>query len=297
MWFENLLRKSRRPSFPPKNIFVGLIGGVGDLVLAAPSVAELKKKFPEASICFGVGPPPFHSAIKNDPHIDRFETPFAYNVWRKRERRAVERKKAEEFDLTLLLDNPDRDWWKAKKHLIDIYAERCGVSLETRRPAMYLSREDEAQGDEVLRRLGIAREDKLIVLAPEARSKKEIKEWPHSHFTRLIETIHKERCVKMVTFVSPSDLREYPGTAVVKDPPIGAAAAVIRRADLFIGLDNGLTHIAGRFDGRIVSVHIGFPAECCGVLSPNATVIAHEPFCRPDSIPVEEVYEKVDGLL
>jgi hypothetical protein len=39
----------------PKSIFIGLIGGVGDLVSAAPSVVALKKKYPSAKISFGVG--------------------------------------------------------------------------------------------------------------------------------------------------------------------------------------------------------------------------------------------------
>ncbi|MBT4259381.1 MAG: hypothetical protein HOD90_05650, partial [Nitrospina sp.] len=38
----------------PKSIFIGLIGGVGDLVLATPSVAALKKRYPSAKINFGV---------------------------------------------------------------------------------------------------------------------------------------------------------------------------------------------------------------------------------------------------
>jgi hypothetical protein len=33
------------------------------------------------------------------------------------------------------------------------------------------------------------------------------------------------------------------------------------------------------------------------VLSDNAVIVAHEPFCRPDSISVEEVFEKVQTIL
>lgn len=294
MFFKNLFAKNKSN---PKTIFIGLIGGVGDLVLAAPSVAALKKKHPAASICFGVGAPPFYPTIKNNPHIDKFETPFFYNVWKKSERSAAARNRRGEYDQVILLDNPDRDWWKQRKHLIDIYAEKCGIVLENRRPVMHLVPEDEALAEDMLRQHGVSKEDKLVVLSPEVRSKKEVKEWPHSHFVRLIERIHSHHCVKIAAFVSPSEDREYPGTITIKDPPIGAASAVIRRADLFIGLDNGLTHIAGSFDGKIVSVHIGFPSECCGVLSPNAVVVEHEPFCRPDSISVEEVYAKVKDFL
>ena len=71
------------PCKNPKSIFMGLVGGVGDLISAAPSVAALKRKYPEARITFGVGGGIFFSTIRNDPNIDRFETPFSYDVWKK----------------------------------------------------------------------------------------------------------------------------------------------------------------------------------------------------------------------
>ena len=67
----------------PSSIFIGLIGGVGDLISAAPSVVALKKKYPDAQLSFGVGDGIFFDTIKNDPNIDHFETPFFYNVWKK----------------------------------------------------------------------------------------------------------------------------------------------------------------------------------------------------------------------
>ena len=66
---------------------------------------------------------------------------------------------------------------------------------------------------------------------------------------------------------------------------------MIKKANFYIGLDNGLTHIASCFDVKMISIHIGFPVECCGPLSPFATTIAHKPFDPPESISVEEVCE------
>lgn len=295
MIFKKLFNK--KPPADPNAIFIGLIGGVGDLVLVAASVAALKKKHPDARICFGVGAPPFYSTIQNNPHVSKFETPFFYNVWKEKERKAVLRDKCREYGQVLLLDNPDREWWKERKHLIDLYAEKCGVTLENRRPAMYLSAEDEAQAEAVFRQYKISRDDKLVVLSPEVRSKREMREWPFPNFLKLIAQINARHCVKIVVFGSEDECRDYPGTIMLRGLPIGPSSAIIRRADLYIGMDSGLTHIAGAFDGRIVSIHIGFPSECSRVLSPNAVVIEHEPFCRPDSISVEEVYSKVKDLL
>ena len=81
------------PCEAPSSIFIGLMGGVGDLISAAPSVVALKKKYPDAQITFGVGDGIFFNTIKNDPNIDHFETPFFYNVWKKRARRKTYREK------------------------------------------------------------------------------------------------------------------------------------------------------------------------------------------------------------
>jgi len=275
----------------PKSIFVGLIGGVGDLIAAAPSVVALKKKYPNAKLTFGVGDGIFYNTIKNDPNIDHFETPFNYNVWKKRGHRKTYREKYKEHDQVFLLDNGNRDWWKPKKHLLDIYADKCGVTLEDRRPLIYLDDKDVKEAQNKLNELGITENDKLLILSPETRSKKEMKEWPHDRFLSLIKKINQNHDFKIITFVSQENPNDYDGTIPLKGYPLGPSSAMIQKADFYIGLDNGLTHIASCFDVKMISIHIGFPVECCGPLSPFATIVAHEPFDPPTSISVDEVYE------
>ena len=275
----------------PKSIFIGLIGGVGDLIAAAPSVAALKEKYPKAKIIFGVGDGIFYNTIKNDPNIYHFETPFSYNVWKKKSHRKAYREKFKEYDLVFLLDNGNRDWWKQKKHLIDIYAEKCGVTLKQRRPIIYLNDKDIQEAQKKLNELGILSTDKFLILSPETRSKKEMKEWPYERFISLIKKIHEDFDFKIITFVSKENPYDYKGTIPLKGFPLGPSSAMIKKANFYLGLDNGLTHIASCFDVKMISIHIGFPVECCGPLSPFATTIAHKPFESPESISVEEVYE------
>ena len=275
----------------PKTIFVGLIGGVGDLLAAAPSVAALKRKYPKAKLTFGVGDGIFFNTIKNDPNIDDFETPFSYNVWKKRGHRKAYREKYKEHDLVFLLDNGNRNWWKAEKHLLDVYAEKCGVTLEQRRPLIYLDDNDIQEAQSKLNALGISKNDKLMILSPETRSKKDVKEWPHDRFISLIEKINKNYDFKIITLVSKENPYDYNGTISLKGYPLGPSSAIIQKTNFYIGLDNGLTHMASCFDVKMISIHIGFPVECCGPISPFATTIAHKPFAPPDSISVDEVYE------
>ena len=275
----------------PNSIFVGLIGGVGDLIFAAPSIAALKRKYPDAKISFGVGGDIFFNTIKNDPNVDHFETPFFYDVWKKRARRKTYRKKYREHDLVFLLDNGTQDWWKPKKHLLDIYAEKCGVSLKERRPVIYLNDSDFEEAQKKLNELGISNNEKFLVLSPETRSKKKMKEWPYDRFLSLIQKIRQNHDFKIVTLVSKDNPYNYDGTISLKGYPLGPSAAMISRANFYLGLDNGLTHIASCFDVKMLSVHIGYPVECAGPLSPFATVVAHKPFDPPESISVDEVYK------
>ena len=275
----------------PKSIFIGLIGGVGDLIATAPSVAALKEKYPKAKIIFGVGDGIFYNTIKNDPNIDSFETPFTYNVWKKRAQRKAYREQYKKHDLVFLLDNGNRDWWKQKKHLLDIYAEKCGVTLKQRRPIIYLDDKDIKEAQKKIKELGISSTDKLLVLSPETRSKKEMKEWPYERFLSLIKKIHENFDFKIITLTSKENPYDFKGTIPLKGFPLGPSSAMIKKANFYIGLDNGLTHIASCFDVKMISIHIGFPVECCGPLSPFAKTIAHKPFDPPESISVEEVYE------
>ena len=281
----------------PNSIFIGLIGGVGDLISAAPSVAALKRKYPDAKINFGVGDGIFFNTIKNDPNIDHFETPFFYDVWKKRARRKTYREKYKEHDLVFLLDNGTQDWWQPRKHLLDIYAEKCGVSLEERRPLIYLNDSDFEEAQKKIYELGISDKNKFLVLSPETRSKKKMKEWPYERFLLLIQKIRENHDFKIITLVSKDNPYNYDGTILLKGYPLGPSAAMISRANFYLGLDNGLTHIASCFDVKMLSIHIGYPVECAGPLSPFAKVVAHKPFDPPESISVDEVYKAFHELI
>jgi len=285
------------PCEAPNSIFIGLIGGVGDLISAAPSVVALKKKYPDAQITFGVGDGIFFNTIKNDPNIDHFETPFFYNVWKKRARRKTYREKYREYDQVFLLDNGTYDWWKPRKHLLDIYAEKCGVSLKERRPIIYLNDNDFKEAKKKLSELEISNNDKFLVLSPETRSKKKMKEWPFDRFLSLIQKIRQNHNFKIVTLVSKENPHSYDGTITLKGYPLGPSAAMISRSNFYLGLDNGLTHIASCFDVKILSIHIGYPVECAGPLSPFAKVVARKPFEPPESISVDEVYKVFQELI
>lgn len=287
----------------PKSIYLGLIAGVGDLVLAAPCIIALKKKYPGVKICFGVGGGIFRDIIANDPNIDEFDSPIFYypptkNIWKILVRKKLFFLKSLKYDLVILLDGPNKKGLDKGQHIIDLYADKSEVTLENRRAIVYLNEEDNAQGDKVIEQAGIKKGEPFVVFSPETRFAKAAKEWPQSNFSELAKRIQNSFAVKIITFVSPSSKKEYLGTITVKNAPtIRAAAAVIGKSCLFLGCDNGLTHIASSFDLDVISVHLGHPKERSQPISPRAKVICNGRIHDPDSISVDQVYAEVEKIL
>ena len=296
-WAELLYSKKT-----PKNIYIGLVGGVGDLVLASPSIIALKKKYPNAKLCFGVGSGIFYEIIANDPNIDQFDCPLFYwpptkNIWKSLVRKKVALVKNLKYDLVVLLDSTDREWWKKGKHIIDVYADRCGVTLKHRRAIVHLNEKDISESENIIQYAGIKKGDPFITISPETRSGGRGKDWLYNSFLELIKRINKRFSVRIITFVSPNSKMKYPGTIVVNNAPtIRSVASVINQSSLHVGLDNGLTHIASAFETKIVCIHIGFPIEVCGVISPNSVIVSNGIFCDPRSISVDTVFKEVEKL-
>ena len=107
----------------------------------------------------------------------------------------------------------------------------------------------------------------------------------------------ENRDFKIISMVSKDNPNDYNGTIPLKGFPLGPSAAMISKSNFYLGLDNGLTHIASCFDVKILSIHIGYPVECAGPLSPFATVVSHKPFDPPESISVDEVYKAFQELI
>lgn len=296
-----------------KTIYVGLIGGLGDLVLAAPAVEALKNKYPNSHLCFGIGKESYYDIVKRDPNIDSFDDSLFYYPPTKNIRKLLIKKIALlkrkfKYDLTIFLDNAENKELDKGNHIIDNFAQLCEVTLSLRRPIVYLGAEDDFAADTILANAGIAIDEPFITISPETRFAKASKEWPEEKFCELVLRIKNKQRIKILTFVSPSSQKKYQGTIVVNNAPtMKSVAAVIKRSLLFIGCDSGLTHIASAFDVNMVSIHMGYPFEMCGPLSPKAVIVSSPPFLPagkrkgpfvdPNPITVEQVFNEVDKLL
>jgi len=297
----------------PKTIYIGTIGGVGDLVLASTPIIALKKKFPKAHLSLGIGKEAFYDIIANDPNIDEFDTSLFYypptkNIRKLLVNKIVLFKRKLKYDLVIFLNNQEGKELRKENHIIDNFAQLCDVTLPYRRTTVYLNDRDVAQGAQIIKQAGIEKTEPFIVFGPETRFAKKSKEWPASKFRELATSIHRKFSIKIITFVPPTSKKEYPGTIVVKNAPtMRSISAVIKSSSLYIGCDNGLTHIASSFNIKIISIHIGYPIELCGSLSPNTVFISNaaflpagkqnEPYIDPNPISVMRVFKEVEKAL
>ncbi len=296
-----------------KTIYVGLLGGLGDLVLASTVIAALKKKYPDSHLCFGIGKESYYDILRKDPNIDSFDDTLFYYPATKNVRKLLVRKIALftrkfKYDVAIFLDNAENKKLNEGNHIIDNFEQLCEVTLSSRRPTVYLDEEDDLAAESILSNVGIAKDEPFITISPESRFAKASKEWPEEKFCELVSRIQNKRRIKIITFVSPSSQKKYQGTIVVNNAPtMQSVAAVIKRSFLFIGCDNGLTHIASAFDINMVSIHMGYPVEICGALSPKAVIVSSPPFLPagkrkgpfvdPNPITVEQVFSEVEKLL
>ena len=295
----------------PKTIYIGLMGGIGDLVNATPTIAALKKKFPKAHLTLGVQPGIYHEIVANDPHIDKFDTSFTKWPPTKSLRKLFANRKDlfiknMHYDMVRFLDGiaEQNIKWQKGKHMIDHFAEFCEVTISKRRAVVYLNDQDVFQSEQILKIEEIEEREPFIVIAPNTGGKRSLKEWPYDNFIELARKIKNRFKIKILTITPPDILKDYPDTIIIKNTQtIRTSAAIIKKAFLYIGCDSGLTHIASAFSTPIISIHIGHSTELHGALSPNVTFISGKPFLPRDEkkdspftpipISVERVFQEV----
>jgi len=272
--------------------FVSLMGGLGDLITAFPSIETLAARGP---LDMGTGAPPYRTLVEANPHVRRVYAPFVYKPARAAHRRLIARVLRGVYDRVVLLDGADARWWERGRHLVATYAEACGVPAPPH-GAVYLRPEDHDAAATRLRTLGIG---EFVYVVQLVRRRRRFRSWPLAHYHALYAALRERTALPIVVDTTGSDETALPSFCVpLGRLPILPACAAVARAALFIGPDTGLTHAAGALGVRTVAIHVGFPAESCAALGPQVEVVAQrEPFADPALTTPAEVLAAVDRLL
>jgi hypothetical protein len=283
---DRLRDADRRPA-----VFVSLMGGVGDLVNAFPSIERLAAGH---AVDMATGHDPYRALVRANPHVRRVYSPFVYKPIRRAHRRLIERLLAPFYARVILLDEGDSAWRTRDRHMSAVYAERCGCPPPAR-GAVYLSCEGRERADALLAELGVTEYAYVVQLVRRNRPERS---WPLAHYQALYARLHERSGLPVLVHTHSSDETAVP--AFCRRLPwldIFTVAALIDRARLYIGPDTGPTHIAAALGVPTVAIHLGYPPEATGALGDSVVLVRqHRPQDDPALISPDEVWDAVERL-
>jgi predicted lipopolysaccharide heptosyltransferase III len=136
-----------------------------------------------------------------------------------------------------------------------------GLKTEDKRLELHTGEEDDRYVDTWMSENGLENGDGLIVCHPGARWW--FKQWPEEKFAQLADQLQEEMQLKVIFSGGPGDVAAVQAIADRMTTPCHTIAgqttpiqlaALIRRAQLFIGNDSGPMHIAAAVDTSVLAL-------------------------------------------
>ena len=297
-----------------KNLFFASCGGIGDLVFNMVVVDEMKSLNPNSKIIFGIKNKALKQIIELNPNIDEI-VPYPYlGNGTLKSFKEEELKLKSKYDQVILfnLTAKTRNKWKLKierwvqkkgwnadrRHILQRYADIAGVKLENKKPNFYYDQKDQSIANDFLKENGISENDFVVMVSHTTAGARFLRNWPIEKFEQLVSRITKNFCCKVIASGTKDDpILNVDSVVHALGFPLRPTACLIKRSNLFIGMDSGLTHIAGCFKCEIVSIHSGYPIFETGSLSDSVTFVYKGPFKKPETISVDEVYKAVSDRI
>ncbi|MCX5706298.1 MAG: lipopolysaccharide heptosyltransferase II [Candidatus Omnitrophica bacterium] len=282
------------------------LSNIGDAVLTLPVLDILRENFPEAKITVicGVRPkeifegnPAFHKLVVYDKHRGLKEKLKLFNELRK-----------ERYDLIVDLRNsllsrillaryrtsvfvgfPKTIKHMWARHLYRIQNPKLKIkSYEPLKKSFYIRQEDQESINQVLKENSISETDKIIVIAPGARS--HTKRWEKEKFSELVTILNKGFQAKIILVGDKEDaeinkyIAKNAGSPVLDfsgRTSLAELAVLLKKSKLLVSNDSATLHIASYFDTPVVAIFGITDDEKYGPWSKNNAVVKKEIFCRP----------------
>jgi hypothetical protein len=272
-------------------VFVSMMGGVGDLVNAFPSIDRVSERY---AVDMGTGHDPYRALARHDPHVRKVYSPFVYKPIRRAHRRLIARVLSPFYTRVVLLDEPDSAWRTRGRHVSAVYAERCGCAPPAR-GAVHLSAEGRRRAAAFLDAYGIAEYVYVVQLVRRSRPERS---WPLAHYHALYGKLRAACPLPLLVDTAGSDETDVPpGVIRVEGVDMLTAAALIERARLYIGPDTGPTHVAAALGVPTVAIHLGYPPEVCRALGDNVVLVRQRrPLEDPALTSPEDVWDAVEQM-
>ncbi len=280
---------------PVQRILVRFPNWVGDVVMAEPVIRLLKHHYPQARLAVALRE---YAAkiLVGHPEIDQLIPCDDKNLKGVKQLAAAIRE--ESPDLAILLPNSFRSFlsvrWAGVNRIVgyrrgvrrfflkgpnpprengrykpvpmtDYYLDLLkwmGLKIEgSVTPHLYLTEEENARGEELLKRYGIKASDKVVALNPGAKFGSS-KCWPPKYFAELAERIQNRYNNKLLLLVGrgedaiAEEIVQTSKADIINTGPdktdLGALKALVKRTDLLVTNDTGPRHYAVAFDKPVV---------------------------------------------
>jgi ADP-heptose:LPS heptosyltransferase len=162
---------------------------------------------------------------------------------------------------------------------------------EARLPKLFPSGRDREAADRLWEREGFL-ENKGPVLAIHAGSGSPKKNWPAERFAALSRGLVSARGCGLILIEGPADTvisREYLRRVealepvVVRDRSLTQVAAILKRSDIFVGNDSGITHMAAAVGTSTVAIFGPTDPQVWGPRGPHVRIVRSPQVCAPCS--------------
>ena len=332
----------------PDRILLTQLRRIGDVLMTTPAVAAVRAAHPRAHIAF-LTEAPSDQIFRHNPHVDQvWVYPHGGSFWSQLS--FARRLRKERFDLVVdFFGNPRsalltrltgaprrigfdfRGRGKAYTEQVAVpqgirystshktaLLEPLGIEAESLLPQVFLGAGERDYATRQLAELGVGGEDLLVALFPVSRRRYKV--WPTKNFARLADILIERYSAKVLLMGGPGD--DHFTDAVRKDmhhhplpayetPSLLESAALLERAHLYLGNDNGPRHFAIALGTPTVTVFgQGRPQNWTPPDQPIHRTVEYDPGCKSsctyprcphldciNKVPYPEVQAEVESAL
>ncbi|MBI2469844.1 MAG: glycosyltransferase family 9 protein [Planctomycetes bacterium] len=178
----------------------------------------------------------------------------------------------------------------ANIHIID-HLLKCldllGISHSNKIPKIFLKDEDVLYGENFIKNSIVFPGKKLVAVHPGSGSRQKC--WPTSRYAELIMWLYEEIGVQVILVSGPADLEVIEDIrGKIKDNFILAdqlslpcLAAILKRCELFVGNDSGITHLAAAVGIPTIAIFGSTDPQIWGPRGKRGRILYQKSPCSP----------------
>lgn len=280
------------PQIQAERILVVLFRQIGDVLLTTPLIRALRQHHPQRYIAFLTEPSPAR-VLQGNPFLNEIIVRPRHTSWYQ-ELQLLRRIRRLRFDLVVDVMGNSRStvvsWFSAARHRVafnhfprslfytirvdgrpDVREYTVSKRLRLLQPLgiqttdlsldFVYTRQEQEEVDRFLNRHRITSDDLLICIDPTHHIP--TRQWPGKHFSQLVDRLSARMGARVVLLWGPGEKQHVQAIVaasraqpvLIPEWELAPLAALLARADLFIGCDSAPLHIAASQRTPTLSIH------------------------------------------